>query len=698
MSAHDKQGKQALLSVRDLRMGFAAADRNGRVLAAVDGVSFDLHAGETFALLGESGCGKSATALSLLRLLPTAGRVLGGEVRFAGRDLLQLPEADMRDVRGGGMAMIFQEPATSLNPVLTVGRQIIEVLECHTELRGVAARERAVELLTAVGIADPARRLNEYPFQLSGGMKQRVIIASALAGDPRLLLADEPTTALDVTIQAQILDLLRRLQAERGMGILLITHDLGVVAQMAQRVGVMYAGEIIEEAPHDTFFSAPRHPYTQKLFAALPDLTRRGGPLATIAGQVPALAAMPAGCRFAARCPHAWERCRTERPAWHEVAPGHRARCHLLEAHAIHPSHPSPLAGEETARSVGISTAPPSPQRFSHAEKGDQALAQTPLLKVDALRVHFPIRRGILQKTVAQLKAVDGVSLALARGKTLALVGESGCGKTTVGKAILQLIAPTGGSVQLDGRELTGLSRHALRPLRQRMQMIFQDPFASLNPRLAVGALIAEGMQALGLATQGKAERDAAIAVLLQQVGLDPSAANRYPHEFSGGQRQRIAIARALAVQPDLIVCDEPTSALDVSVQAQILNLLKALQDELGLSYLFITHNFAVVEYLAHEVAVMYLGRIVEQGTVDEVLRAPQHPYTRALLAAVPSPRLNAQPTFIRLTGETPSPANPPSGCHFHPRCPQALAICRERYPERTEVSATQGVRCHLYA
>ena len=664
-----------ILSVHGLRMGFASGFANTRkVLVAVDGIDFTVRAGETLALLGESGCGKSASALSLLRLLPPTGRILDGKVNFAGRDLLQLPETEMRAVRGGGMAMIFQEPATSLNPVLTVGRQIGEVLERHLALSGEAVRRRALELLDAVGIADAPRRLNEFPFQLSGGMKQRVMIAVALAGKPKLLIADEPTTALDVTIQAQILDLLRRLQAENGMGMLLITHDLGVVAQMARRIGVMYAGEIVEEAPRDIFFASPRHPYTQKLFAALPDLKRRGGRLETIAGQVPALSAMPSGCRFAERCPHAWPRCRDEAPAWYDAGRGQRVRCHLL---AEPDRAVAPAPGIEAA-ALQISTA-------------DMAL-----LAVQDLRVHFPIRRGVLQRTVGHVKAVDGVSLELMRGRTLALVGESGCGKTTVGKAILQLIKPTGGKAQLAGRELSVLSRSELRPLRRRMQMIFQDPFASLNPRLAVGEIIGEGMSALAVEAQ-KAQRDAAIAALLQQVGLDPASVDRYPHEFSGGQRKRIAIARALAVQPELIVCDEPTSALDVSVQAQILNLLKALQDDLGLAYLFITHNFAVVEYLAHEVAVMYLGRIVERGTVDEVLRSPKHPYTRALLSAVPSPRLDEQPRFIRLAGEMPSPANPPAGCHFHPRCPQASAVCRSAYPQTSRISATHAVHCHLY-
>ncbi|MFB0936619.1 MAG: ABC transporter ATP-binding protein [Propionivibrio sp.] len=670
--------RDEVLSVRNLRMGFVSgAGAISRVLVAVDGVDLELGAGETLALLGESGCGKSATALSLLRLLPAAGRILSGEVRFDGRDLLQLPEAEMRDVRGGGMAMIFQEPATSLNPVLTVGRQIGEVLEQHLQLAGAEAEQQALELLKAVGIADAERRLTEYPFQLSGGMKQRVMIAIALAGNPRLLIADEPTTALDVTIQAQILDLLGRLQAERGMGMLLITHDLGVVARMAHRVGVMYAGEIVEEAPRESFFATPLHPYTRKLFAALPDMTRRHACLETIAGQVPPLLSMPPGCRFAERCPQAWERCRNESPAWTDQGNGHRVRCHWV----AEVRHEGESRNAETmariAASAGVAEEVPS------------------LLTVVDLRVHFSIRRGFLQRTVGHVKAVDGVSLELGRGRTLALVGESGCGKTTVGKSILQLIRPTSGSALLDGEDLTKLSRSELRPLRRRMQMIFQDPFASLNPRMSVGEIVAEGMSSLRVVPR-TGEQENATTALLQQVGLAADATQRYPHEFSGGQRQRIAIARALAVQPELIVCDEPTSALDVSVQAQILNLLKSLQDELGLAYLFITHNFAVVEYLAHEVAVMYLGRIVERGLVDEVLRSPRHPYTQALLSAVPVPRVESGPKILRLAGETPSPANPPQGCHFHPRCPRAMDICRTSYPENTALSADHRVRCHL--
>ena len=654
-----------LLEVDDLRLGFQAGRQP---LCAVDGVSFSIARGETFALLGESGCGKSVTAQGILRLLPAAGRVLGGSVRYDGTDLLALPEVAMRAYRGGKIAMIFQEPSTSLNPVLTVGQQIAEVLARHLALRGAAARARSQELLEQVGIADPARRLDEYPFQLSGGMQQRVMIAIALAGEPELLIADEPTTALDVTMQAQILDLLAQLQAERGMAILLITHDLGVVARLAQRIGVMYAGELVEIAGREQFFTQPAHPYTQALFAALPDAGRRGAPLRTIVGQVPALSALPPGCRFAPRCPQAMPVCREENPAWRVEACGAQVRCHWQnEGEAV------PAAGESATDDAAPATL-------------------APLLQIRDLAVHFPIRKGILQRVVGQVKAVDGVSLTLAPGRTLALVGESGCGKTTVGKALLQLIRPTAGSVRVNGEEWVGARGKSLRQARRQAQMVFQNPFASLNPRLRVGEIIAEGMQALG----GQGEPATAIAALLQAVGLPADAAGRFPHEFSGGQRQRIAIARALAVQPRLLVCDEPTSALDVSVQAQILNLLKTLQQELGVAYLFITHNLAVVEYLAHDIAVMYLGRIVECGTATEVLAAPRHPYTQALLSAVLQPRLEEDGSGVQvLAGEIPSPARPPAGCHFHPRCPKATAECRNSYPAAQPLTATHRVNCH---
>ncbi|MFZ5556073.1 MAG: dipeptide ABC transporter ATP-binding protein [Pseudomonadota bacterium] len=651
---------------------------------AVDGISFSIRRGETFALLGESGCGKSMTALSLLRLLPDAGEIVAGSVRLGEVDLLQLPEAEMRGVRGSGLAMIFQEPGTSLNAVLTVGEQIVETLRRHTPLRGARARGRAAELLAQVGMPDPERRLAEYPFQLSGGMKQRVMIAMALAGAPQLLVADEPTTALDVTIQAQVLELLKRLQRETGMAILLVTHDLGVVANNADTVAVMYAGEIVELAPREAFFRAPLHPYARKLFAAMPAEGSRGRRLAAIPGSVPALDREFVGCRFAERCEFAWELCRREAPRLLPGDGGGSVRCHLYQESGIRDqgSAKAVAAGETVAAAV--------------AGTGARRAASGPLLEVAGLQVHFPIHRGVLRRVVGHVKAVDGVSLDIDAGRTLALVGESGSGKTTVGKALLQLIRPTAGSVRFDGVELTRLTRGELRPRRRRFQIVFQDPFSSLNPRMRVQEIIEEGMLSLGVGG-GEAERGRQVVELLERVGLAAQARLRYPHEFSGGQRQRIAIARAVAVEPDLIVCDEPTSALDVSVQAQIVNLLKELQETLGIAYLFITHNIGVVAHLADRVAVMYLGRIVERGTVDEVLRAPQHPYTRALLSAVPVVDPASRREAIRLAGDLPSPADPPAGCHFHPRCPDATDLCRRRYPGATRLSATRTVHCHLH-
>jgi peptide/nickel transport system ATP-binding protein len=664
-----------LLSVRNLKTYFAGSKGPIR---AVDGVSFDIRRGETFALLGESGCGKSMTALSLLQLLPpqAAGNVRG-EVILDGTDLLTLSEVAMQDIRGRRIAMIFQEPMTSLNPVLTVGDQIGEVLARHKGLRGKARRRRVLELLDAVGIPDRARRYNDYPHQLSGGMKQRVMIAIALAGEPELLIADEPTTALDVTIQAQILELLKKLQQEMGMAILLITHDLGVVAGMADHVAVMYAGHVVELAGREAFFTKPLHPYSQKLFASLPGQNKRGQPLAVIQGSVPSLSREFKACRFADRCDYAWDTCRELAPRWLEVEPGHWALCHLNDPEIKAPPRASPAP------------------RMKHRAANEGLDTGRNLLEVNRLKVHFPIHKGLFKRIVGHVKAVDGVSLELQRGRTVALVGESGCGKTTVGKALLQLIRPTAGSVRYQDMELTAMTTRELRPHRRDLQIIFQDPYSSMNPRMMVGDIIEEGMLAQNIGTP--ADRRKRVDALLTQVGLSPEARHRYPHEFSGGQRQRICIARALAVDPKIIVCDEPTSALDVSVQAQILNLLKGLQDELGLAYLFITHNMSVVEYLAHTVAVMYLGRIVEHGTVDEVLKSPKHPYTQALLSAVPTLDEATQRTVIRLQGDLPSPIDPPQGCHFNPRCPQAMEVCRQHYPRYTKLTDTHRTNCFLY-
>lgn len=531
-----------LLEVEDLTLAIGAGGKR-----VVDGVSFTIARGETLVVVGESGSGKSLSALSLLRLLPHAVRVESGAVRLDGEDLLAWPEARMRSLRGNRIGMIFQEPQSALNPVMTIGAQIGEVLGTHMGLRGKARRERIVELLDQVGIVDPRARVDEYPHQYSGGMKQRAMIAMAIAAEPEVLIADEPTTALDVTIQAQVLDLIGDLQTRLGMGILFITHDLAVASQVATRVAVMQQGRIVEQGEAPNFFVEHRHPYTQKLFAAIPSRAHR------IADQI---------------------------------------------------------------------------------DTGVDASAE-PVLRTEDLKVHYPIRKGILKRTVGHIKALDGVSLELRPAETLAVVGESGSGKTTMGKGILRLTPPTGGQVFLDGREISQASAADWRRLRAELQIVFQDPVASMNPRMMVGDIIKEGMRSLGVG-RNERERDARVEALLQEVGLESLHRFRYPHEFSGGQRQRICIARALAVEPRVLVCDEPTSALDVSVQAQILKLLRRLQVEKGLAYLFVTHNIAVVEYIAHRVAVMYRGQVVEQGPVADVLYNPQHEYTRKLLAAVP--------------------------------------------------------------
>ncbi len=551
---------ETILRVKDLttRIGTGEA-----AVDAVNDISFEVSRGETLALVGESGCGKSITALSVMRLLPAAVHIVQGDIVLKGQSLLQLPEARMREVRGSAISMIFQEPMTSLNPVMTIGRQISEALRLHQNAARDSLNKRVVELLDAVRIPEPQRRVSEYPHQLSGGMKQRVMIAIAMAATPELLIADEPTTALDVTIQASVLKLLRDLQRDIGMAMLFITHDLGVVAEMADRVAVMRGGEIVEQSARDEFFSKPRHPYSRDLFNSVPTLGKRGHRLAVVGDDTGPLDAV--------------------------VSPLHSR------------------------------------------ESGDPEL----LLRVKNLKVYFPIQKGLFKRTVGYIKAVDGVSIDLPTGRTLALVGESGSGKTTVGKGILQLIRPTQGSVEFANEELTHLNSAELRKRRSGIQVVFQDPFSSMNPRMRVTDIIEEGMKAQGT-ERDAAKRKQRTMLLLEQVGLRPEHALRYPHEFSGGQRQRICIARALAVNPRLIICDEPTSALDVSVQAQILNLLQDLQQRMGLTYLFITHNISVVAYLAHEVAVMYQGRIVEHGNVERVLNNPEHEYTRSLLAAVP--------------------------------------------------------------
>ena len=605
-----------MLTIDNLKV---ALDADAGLVRAIDGLSLAIRRGETFALVGESGCGKSMTALALMRLLPENGSVSEGRIEIEGHDVLALPESSMRAVRGGRIGMIFQEPATSLNPVMRVGEQIVEAIESHTDLRGEAARAKAIEWLKRVGIPEPERRIDEYPFRLSGGQKQRVMIAMTLACEPDFLIADEPTTALDVTIQAQILDLLKQLQREQGMGLLLITHDLAVVSGMAQQVALMYAGQIVEVASAAEFFAAPKHPYARALLRALPDTAKRGGALAAIGGTVPALWQEFSGCRFAPRCERVMDVCHRTLPEM-ERCGASSVRCLLYRDGAM------PAAPADSAE----------PLRYA-APPRVEAPAQA-LLEVRDLSVRFPIRKGLLQRVSGAFTAVGGVSFDIPAGRTLALVGESGCGKTTTGKAIVQLLrqqAVIGGQALFEGRDLFALDGEALRSARRAVQIVFQDPFGSLDPRMRVFDILEEGLIALRPEMDAPARRER-LHALVDQVGLRRDALDRYPHEFSGGQRQRIAIARALAVSPRLIVCDEPTSALDVSVQAQILNLLRELQRDTGVSYLFITHNIGVVEYIADQVAVMQRGLIEELGSVEQVLGAPQTDYTRTLLAAVP--------------------------------------------------------------
>jgi len=615
---------------------FVALESDAGLVKALDGVRLAVARGETFALVGESGCGKSMTAMALMRLLPDNGRVDEGSVKLDDEELLVLPEARMRERRGGKIGIIFQDPSTSLNPVLRIGDQIIETIEAHTPLRGDAARAKAVDWLKMVGIPDAERRIDTYPFQMSGGQKQRVMIAIALAAEPEMLIADEPTTALDVTIQAQILDLLRDLQHRLGMAMLLITHDLAVVAQMAHRVALMYAGQIVEVADANEFFAKPLHPYAMKLFDALPESAQRNVPLAAIPGTVPPLTTVFTSCRFSDRCPSAVAYCRTHVPELYGVVGSPASMVPLRDG--------VPVATHPVRCFVYDSTIPDAERPRMKKERVEvlpdaaRSADRTALLEVRDLTVHFPIRQGLLRRTVGYVKAVDGVSFSIAEGRTLALVGESGCGKTTSGKALLQLLreqAVIGGTMTFAGERFDRLEGRALQRARRGIQIIFQDPFASLDPRMRVSEILEEGLVSLRPDLDAGA-RQSHLVRTLDQVGIRADAMHRYPHEFSGGQRQRLAIARALAVEPRLVVCDEPTSALDVSVQAQILNLLKQLQRELGIAYLFITHNLGVVEYLADDVAVMVKGKIVEQGPAEQVLEHPRHDYTKTLLAAVP--------------------------------------------------------------
>ncbi|MFD5562624.1 ABC transporter ATP-binding protein [Kitasatospora griseola] len=644
-----------LLAVRNLTVDFGDHP-------AVRGVDLDLRRGETLGLVGESGSGKSVTALAVLGLLPAAARI-GGSVRLDGEELVGLPARQLAEIRGRRIAMVFQDPLSAFTPVYRIGDQIAEAVRVHQNVGKTAARSRAADLLDLVGIPDPARALDAFPHEFSGGMRQRAMIAMAVANDPDILLADEPTTALDVTIQAQVLDVLRTAQRETGAALVLVSHDLGVIAGSADRVAVMYAGRIVETAPVDELFTAPRHAYTLGLIGAVPRLDGRGGPLVPIPGRPPAAGELHGpGCPFAERCPLVEDRCRTAEP--HLAGDGdHLAAC--VRADHLAATRPAP------AEVYPVPAVPAAEPRPRGEREG--------VLTVTGLTRSFPRYRGtLLRRRIGETFAVDGVDLDIRRGETLGLVGESGSGKSTTLYEILKLAAPQGGRIELLGQDTAALDRAAAHRLRARVQIVFQDPAASLDPRMPVGDVIAEPLLAQRTPA---AEARRRIPELLRQVGLDPAHADRYPHEFSGGQRQRISIARALAVRPDLLVLDEPVSALDVSVQAGVLNLLQQLKAELGLAYLFVSHDLSVVRHLADRISVMYLGRTVETGTVERVFAAPRHPYTRALLAAVPLPDPAAERARPRLllAGDPPSPAERHLGCPFRSRCPVHTALAPEQ-------------------
>ena len=668
-----------LLDVEDLHTHFRI---DGQIARAVDGISFSIAEGETLAIVGESACGKSVTALSLMGLIRPPGFHPGGSIRFDGHELLGAPEAELRKIRGNQISMIFQEPMTSLNPVYTIANQLAEPLTLHQGLRRLAARTRCRELLEELGIPSPDVVLDSYPHQLSGGMRQRVMIAMAIACRPRLMIADEPSTALDVTVQAQILHLISELQREFGMSLLLITHDLGVVNQMADRICVMYSGQEVEIGTRADVLAQPRHPYTVKLLESIPRGVNREQRLSVIQGQVRPATDYPEGCRFADRCGHAAPRCRATAPPLFETPSGGLSACYLED-----PRDPLPRRNDKTLPVITSGTTAPNGKV---------------LIEITGLTTHFPIRRGFFKRVVGHVRAVDGVSLAIGEGTTLGLVGESGCGKTTLGQSLLNLEGAARGEVRFEEVDLLALEPAALRRMRRKVQIIFQDPFSSLNPRLNVFDIVGEGLR-VHEPQLPAGELETRVSETLAEVGLPPEIEHQYPHEFSGGQRQRIALARAIILRPRFIVLDEATSALDVSVQAQILNLLRDLQAKHQLTYLFITHDLGVVEYLADEVAVMYLGRIVEYGPAAEVFARPSHPYTRALLEAVPSLEEQQRQPSPALSGDVPSPVNPPAGCHFHPRCPvfnhdpgpKLREACPARFPGPVSLGATHWASCH---
>jgi len=690
-----------VLEVENLHTEFHLRRSN---VKAVDGVSFSVDEGECVGLVGESGCGKSTTGLSIMKLLPSVGHVTEGSVRLLGRDVVPLSEKEMCTVRGNEVGMIFQDPLTSLNPTMRIGKQIQESVRLHRGLPSDQARERALEVLKLVEMPRPEERIDAYPHQLSGGLRQRVMIAMALACDPKLLIADEPTTALDVTVQAQILDLLDDLRRRLKMAVILITHDMGVIASRTNRVLVMYAGRIIEQARTTELFGHMRHPYSEALLASVPRLDQDStSPLRSIAGLPPDLSQPIERCAFAPRCRYAQDDCwESEPPLVHQAESevGHLAACfhpvgltEVLEHESV-----ASAAAADVGDVVAAAESGPDPEVLVRAAaRQDQLTHQPILLSVENLVKEFPVTSGgLIRRKLGSVKAVSDVSLKVRHGETFGLVGESGCGKTTLGRLIVALERADRGHIVLDGQDVQSLRGSALRDMRRNVQLMFQDPYASLDPRMRVGPILREPLVVQGIGT--RAERDQRVQHLLQEVGLPMRSMELYPHEFSGGQRQRIGLARALALEPDLIVADEPVSALDVSIQAQILNLLRELQARRGLTYVFISHDLAVVKYMADTIGVMYLGKLVEVGPADQIYERTVHPYTRALIEAIPDPDPNLAVTdrSNHIRGELPSAIHPPSGCRFRTRCPYAQEICAAEEPPLRRFGDGHLAACHF--
>jgi peptide/nickel transport system ATP-binding protein len=660
-----------LLEVNDLHTQFTTTRG---IVRAVEGVSFTVNRGEVIAIVGESGSGKSVTALSIMRLLPRlTAKIPKGRIVFDGRSLLHLNDEQMREIRGRDISMIFQEPMTSLNPILTIGLQIKEPLQIHLRMTEEQAKARAIELLRLVGITDPERRLDQYPHQFSGGMRQRVMIAIGLACNPKLIIADEPTTALDVTIQAQILELMKNLSRKLNIALIIITHNLGVVARYADRVIVMYAARVAEQGAAEAVFHRPRHPYTMGLLRSVPRLDRpRGVKLETIEGLPPNLANASVGCRFAPRCRHRIPVCDQEPPLF-PTDTGGLSRCHRHQEIAAGKIAWAPIGGNATAAA---------------------AKSTVPVLSVRKLTKYFSASGG-LRSSSGTVRAVQDVSFDIHPGETLGLVGESGCGKTTIGRLILRLDLPTAGEIHFEGVNLSTASPAQMKAMRRKVQVIFQDPYSSLNPRMTVGQIIGEPLHVYKI-VDGRKGVEARVRELLENVGLHRDMAERYPHQLSGGQRQRIGIARALAMEPTFIVCDEAVSALDVSIQGQIINLLEELQNKFQLAYLFIAHDLAVVRHISARVVVMYFGRVMEVADRDTIYKDALHPYTKVLLdaAPVPDPAIEREREPRLIKGELPSHLAPPTGCVFNTRCPLASQECREVIPQLEEKRPGHFVAC----